>query len=64
MNISNAQYLLDAVFHKHTCKDGSAIYWRDCVLRDDMVHGEQGYTWVFEDGETFHSYRTPDQCDL
>lgn len=62
--MAELQYILDAVFHKHTCKNGDVIYWRDCVLKTDMNHGEQGYTWVFNDSSTFHSYRTPEQCDL
>jgi hypothetical protein len=60
MNINQSQFLLDTVFNKHTTKDSEVIYWRDCVLRSDMTHGEQGYLWVFSDGETFHSYRTPE----
>lgn len=64
MQIAQPQYLLDTVFFKHKCKNGTVIYFRDCVLEVDMIDGSQGYTWVFEDGETFHSYRTPEQCDL
>ena len=64
MNIKQSQYLLGTVFHKHTAKSGTVIYWRDCVLKTDMTQGTQGYTWVFEDGETFHSYRTPEDCDI
>ena len=64
MNIKSSQYLLDTVFFKHNCKNGTVIYWRDCALLGDMIDGSQGYTWVFEDGETFHSYRTPEQCDM
>ena len=62
MQIKNTDFLLQTVFRKHQCADGSVIYWRDCALKEDMQHGEQGYLWVFEDGETFHSYRTPEQC--
>ena len=61
-NIS--QYVLDLVFNKHVCKSGDVIYWRVCILRADMNHGEQGYMWVFSDGEHTHSYRTPEQCKL
>lgn len=62
MQIAQAQYLMDTVFNKYTCDNGTVIYWRDCVLQADMIDGSQGYTWVYEDGNTFHSYRTPAQC--
>jgi len=61
MQIAKAQYLLDTVFNKFTCGNGEVIYWRDCVLQGDMINGSQGYTWVFADGNTFHSYRTPEE---
>lgn len=60
MNINQPQFLLDLVFKKHVTKDGETVYWRDCDLKSDMEPGEQGYFWVFSDGETFHSYRTPE----
>lgn len=59
MQIAQSQYLLDTVFFKYTSPKGEVIYWRDCALQADMIDGSQGYTWVFCDGETFHSYRTP-----
>lgn len=62
MNIKNTQYLLDLTFNKYQPKDSpDPIYWRDCILSEDMIQGMQGYLWVFTDGETFHSYRTPAQ---
>lgn len=59
-----SDYVLDLVFNKHICKDGSVIYWRDCILQTDMEHGEQGYMWIFENGEHLHSYRTPEMCNF
>lgn len=65
MQIGQPQFLLDLTFNKHIVpRTGMVIYWRDCVLQKDMVPATQGYLWVFSDGETFHSYRTPEQCDL
>lgn len=64
MFIDTPVYLLNLCFHKHLCKDGNVIYWRSCVLQEGMVEGSQGYLWVFSDGNTFHSYRTPEQCEL
>lgn len=58
------EYVLNAVFNKYICENGSVIYWRDCILQSDMEHGEQGYMWIFENGDHLHSYRTPEQCDL
>ena len=59
-NIS--QYVLENVFNKHVCENGEVIYWRDCVLKDGMINGEQGYMWIFSNGENLHSYRTPEQA--
>jgi len=60
MHILQPQYLLDTVFFKYTSPDGEVVYWRDCALQKGMIEGTQGYLWVFADGETFHSYRTPE----
>jgi len=61
MAINQPQYVLDLVFFKYTMKDGSVIYWQECVLHEGMSPDEVGYLWVYEDGETFHSYSTPEQ---
>jgi hypothetical protein len=40
----------------------SEFWWRSCVLKDNMMHGEQGYLTVWWDGENlehYHSYRNP-----
>lgn len=57
-----SQFALEHVFNKYVTQEGEVIYWRDCVLRSDMVNGEQGYVWVFANGDSHHSYRTPEQC--
>lgn len=62
--VIDTRFLLQVCFNPHKTKEGSTIWWRDCILQKDMNQGEQGYLWVFENGETFHSYRTPEQCDL
>lgn len=60
--INNLQFLLDTTFNRYTPKEyGDVIYWRDCILQSDMQHGEQGYIWIYSDGEVHHSYRTPEQ---
>lgn len=65
MNILQAQFLLDTTFNKYTSsKTGEVIYWRDCILTPEMFEGSQGYLWVFSDGETFHSYQTPEHCEI
>lgn len=61
MNIKDQQFLLDCVFNKFESSGGTIIYWRDCALLD-LQPDEKGYLWVYEDGETFHSYQTPEQC--
>ncbi len=55
-----SDYVLNLAFYKHTTKQGEVIHWRSCVLKPDMTHGEQGYIWIFQDGEHVHSYRTPE----
>lgn len=61
MQIQQPQYLLDLVFNKYKVKkNNQTIYWKEC-LPDQMLPGAAGYLWVFEDGETFHSYQTPEQ---
>ena len=57
-NIS--EYVLNSLFNKYVHGDGEVVYWRDCILKPDMVYGSQGYIWIFSDGEHFHSYRTPE----
>lgn len=63
MNHPNLHRVLDLCFKRVTLKDeGTVIYYQECVLLPGEHHGTQGYLWVYEDGETLHSYRTPEQC--
>lgn len=54
-----SDFAMEHVFNKIVTKDGDVIYWRDCVLRDDMRPGEQGYMVVFANGDAHHTYRLP-----
>lgn len=56
MNID--QYVADLIFNKIETED-SCVYWRECVLRPDMQHGEQGYIIVWPDGTRLHTYQYP-----
>lgn len=53
------QFVLDHVFESFDTEDGR-VYYRDCVLRDDMNHGEQGWIVVFPDGNHIHTYKNPE----
>lgn len=59
MKIVIDEYVLDATFYKIELEDGSEVWWRPCVLRGDMVQGDQGYLIVFSDGEHHHTYMHP-----
>lgn len=62
MNLNDFE--VSHLFHKYVNKEnGTVIYWRDCIIQPDMVNGEQGYLWVYEDGSYRHSYRTPEEMD-
>ncbi len=52
------QYILDLCFHKIQTEHGP-VWWRSCVLRDDMQHGEQGYMVIYENGNHLHTYHYP-----
>lgn len=54
------EFILSHMFQKKVLQDGSVIYWRDCVLQDDMVNGDQGYIVFYQDGEYQHTYRNPE----
>ncbi len=64
VHIENVVFVLENLFHKFIAKDGSVIWWRECVQRDGMMPDSVGYIWVFENGNTLHSYWTPDRADL
>jgi len=55
-----SEFLLKNVFNKIICKDGDIIYWRDCILSDNMQHGEQGYMIYYPNEEMcHHTYHYP-----
>lgn len=56
---NNLEFIMDHVFHKIITKDHNVVYWRSCVLREDMKHGEQGYMVVYHDGSHVHTYHYP-----
>lgn len=62
-NTSDFNYLLDIAFNKYNTSDGTIIYWRECCI-PDCRPDEQGYLWVYEDGNVLHSYRRPDFIGL
>jgi hypothetical protein len=57
-----SDFAMEHVFNKIVTEEGDVIYWRDCVLRNDMVHGEQGYVIVFSNGDCHHTYHYPPNC--
>lgn len=63
MQIQQSEYLLDLVFNKYIDKKyNQTIYWKECnPAPNPVIPGSMGYLWVFGDGETFHSYQTPEQ---
>lgn len=59
MHKTNVDRIMELCFNKHETRTGEVIYWRDCCIVDCRPD-EQGYLWVYSDGETFHSYTTPE----
>lgn len=52
------EYALNLSFYKVETIDGP-VWWRECVLHEDMVPGTQGYMLIYKDGSCCHTYSYP-----
>ena len=58
-NYTIPEFVMDRVFNKETCSDGTVFFWRDCTLTNNKIDGEQGYMVYYPNGDYLHTYRYP-----
>jgi hypothetical protein len=57
-NYTVPEFVLERVFNKETCSDGTVFFWRDCILTNDNGRG-QGYVIYWPNSDCLHTYRYP-----